>query len=122
MSAPKQYDLMTGWRVEEFANYQGHADLVGARIITDCEIVAEVVGAVICGDWGRHDLHTKRAHLIAAAPDLLESCVEFLPILERQLASVNLGGIADESVAVQTAQARVNRMRGAIAKATGEGA
>lgn len=65
------------WRVEEFANYQGRADLTGARIVTDCEIVAEVVGAVICGGWGRHQLHTARAALISAAPDLLEALEEF---------------------------------------------
>jgi hypothetical protein len=56
--------------------------------------------------------------LLCAAPDLLASCVEFLPILERQLASVNPGGIAGASVAVQTAKARVERMRTAVLKAT----
>jgi len=60
------------------------------------------------------------ARLIAAAPDLLEACQEFLPILERQLASVNPGGIADGSVAVQTATARIERLRASITRATGD--
>jgi hypothetical protein len=50
--------------------------------------------------------------------DSLEaSCQEFLPILERQLASINPGGAAEGSIAFQTAKARVDRMRDALVKA-----
>ncbi len=59
----------------------------------------------------------ERANLMAAAPELLASCIEFLPILDRQLASINPGGAAEASQAYQFAKARVDRMRAAIAKA-----
>ena len=58
------------------------------------------------------------ASLMIAAPELLASCVEFLPILERQLESINPGGAAEASAAFQFAKARVDRMRAAISKAS----
>jgi hypothetical protein len=56
------------------------------------------------------------AKLIAAAPDLAASCYEFLPILYRQLESININGADEGSVAFQMAKGRVDRMRDALAK------
>jgi hypothetical protein len=61
------------------------------------------------------DLDTKDAQIAA----LRASCEEFLPILDRQLASINPGGAAESSVAFQTASARVERMRAAVARSNG---
>lgn len=69
-------DLMEGWTVEEFPNYQGDPELTGARIVSDSDVVAEVSGAVICGGWGRHQIHTDRARLLSAAPDMRDALVE----------------------------------------------
>jgi len=78
--------------------------------ITDCGF----------GVWrGGSDEAMANARLIAAAPDLLAACTEFLPILERQLDSINPGGAAEGSKAFACATERVERMRAAIAKAEG---
>lgn len=72
MTPPSQTsELMKDWRVEEVTPYQGQPDMTGALIVSAVDIVAEVRGGVICGSWGRHAVHTSRARLIAAAPDLL---------------------------------------------------
>ena len=50
--------------------------------------------------------------------DLLASCIEFLPILERHLETINR--VAESSIAYQTAKSRVDRMRLAIENAKKE--
>lgn len=52
--------------------------------------------------------------------DLLASCIEFLPILERHLEVINPGGAAESSIAYQTAKSRLERMRLAIENAKKE--
>lgn len=56
-------------RVEEIKAYQGDADLVGACIVNDSFMVAEISGAIRV--WGvDHRLHVDFAHCLAAAPEL----------------------------------------------------
>jgi hypothetical protein len=56
------------------------------------------------------------ARLISAAPELLAELSGWLPIVERQLASLHPAG--RDSKAYQFALARIERTRAAIAKAT----
>lgn len=57
------------WRVEEIADYQGFPHLVGAAIVNDSFMIAEIRGAIRI--YGKdHDLHLDAAHLIASAPAL----------------------------------------------------
>lgn len=75
-------------------------------------------GIAMCAMRARVDEEVRaNAALISAAPDLFASCVEFLPILERQLDSINPGSAAEESKAFQVARGRAERMRDAVAKA-----
>ena len=73
--------------------------------------------------WCQHDVWQEPGtrYLLATsarevASELLALCVEFLPILERLPQSINPGGAAEGSAAYQTAKARVDRMRSAVAK------
>ncbi|WP_374572585.1 hypothetical protein [Phenylobacterium sp.] len=65
--------LDSEWRIEEIANYQGQAHLVGACIVNDAVMIAEIRGAIkIDGrDW---EPNLAPARVIAAAPDLLRAC------------------------------------------------
>lgn len=67
---PAAHRLMANWTVEEFPD-PNSSGLICARVVSEADIVCEIAGAVVCGAWGRHRLHTDRARLIAAAPDLL---------------------------------------------------
>lgn len=67
------------WRIETVENYQGFPALVGALIVTDSVIVAEVRGAVLIdGDVSPENY--ANAHLIAAAPDLLAATRDLIAL------------------------------------------
>jgi hypothetical protein len=59
--------------------------------------------------------------IMAERDALAASCREFLPILERQLASINPDRAAEASSAFQVAKARVDRMRAALTTVDGSG-
>lgn len=63
------------WTLEPIPNYQGHASLVGAAIVTPAVMVAEVRGAIKV-DGRTHEQNAANAALLAAAPRLLKCARE----------------------------------------------
>lgn len=64
------------WRIELVENYQGVAHLIGARIVTDSVLVADVAGAVLSTDGDRFPENAANAVLLSTAPELYEAAVE----------------------------------------------
>lgn len=87
--------------------------------------ILDSMGREMASVPGQNGFAEAVASAMAAAPDLLESANEFLPILERQLQSLLPSHpelaeqVRKESSAWCIANNRVKRLRAAIAKAEG---
>jgi len=105
MNETKQNQHTPGpWRSRELGSE-------GARVLPDYGDVRER-GKVIADVRGRDTLTDfANAHLIAAAPELLEAC-------EKCIADVNFGAIWDEATGKNTEWFKV--MRAAVRKALGD--
>lgn len=96
--------------VEEVPNYQGEADLVGAHIVCDAMMIAEIRGAIRINGTP-HETHLLFAQLLAAAPELYYALRCAIPGLERARE------LAGSHVARVQAQTRLDYARLALAKA-----
>jgi len=96
------------WRIEPINNYQGDATLVGAAIVNDQVVIAEVRGAIFVG-VSDHPVNQANAFLISAAPDLLQALKKARLFFEddpKRATLAELGVVAHIDFAVAKAEGR----------------